>query len=344
VERQTQRSAMVDIAKGMAIVLVVYGHCLRGLVLADVLPETSWLYSTDYVVYTFHMPIFFLLSGLFFPSSLRKSPREFWVGRLGNIVYPYFLWSLIHGGFQLALGGTGAVNSPFHLRDLAAIPWKPIPPFWFLYALFFGNVLALLLKRVRTDFVVAAAALAFVAGLHHAPGVLADIAYGFLYFSLGILAREQDWLRRIPPSWAGTAALFLAFLAATAACAALGIPERLPIPAALLGIAFSLFLCTALETTSAIRPVATFFQLVGQCSMSIFVLHILVLGFVRTILLRFLGIHDPLVLMPLAIALAVAAPVVAQILAARLGIGALVGWTVPPMLARTPSPRGPEAT
>lgn len=342
-ERQTQRSAVVDIAKGIAIVLVVYGHCLRGLVYANVLPATSWLSPTDYLVYLVHMPVFFLLSGYFFPSSSRKGIREFWSGRLKSIAYPYFLWSLVQGGFLLALGGTGAVNSSFQVSDLASILWKPIVPFWFLYALLASNALALLLKRIRTDLVVALTALGFVAGLHHAPGVLADIAYGFLYFSLGILVRERDWLRRIPSSWSATAALFLAFLATAAASRALGLPERFPIPASLLGIAAILSLGGALATTVSTRPVARFFQLAGQCSMSIYVMHILVLGFARTIGLRILGFQDPLVLMPPAIALAVLAPMTAQLLAARLGLHAYLGWSAPTMFAPASAPPAPKA-
>lgn len=43
----TRRSAAIDMAKGVAILLVVYGHCLRGLTGAGVIPPGSWLAVTD---------------------------------------------------------------------------------------------------------------------------------------------------------------------------------------------------------------------------------------------------------------------------------------------------------
>jgi uncharacterized membrane protein YcfT len=119
------------------------------------------------------------------------------------------------------------------------------------------------------------------------------------------------------------------------------IPERLPIPVSLLGVAAILALSGTLEK-AMVRPVAAFFQLAGQCSMSIFVMHILVLGFVRTIGLRVLGFQDPLVLMPPAIALAVLAPMAAQVIAARMGLHGYLGWTAPTMTSRSGPAREPK--
>ena len=323
---QERRSATVDIAKGIAILLVVYGHSLRGMVYANLLPDSSWLIPTNYLVYTFHMPVFFLLSGLFFRSSAKKGASSFWTGRFKSIVYPYFLWSLIQGAFQLALAGTGAVNSTFHSSDLLGILWRPIVPFWFLYALFFSNVVAMLVQRARPIAVVAVALIAFLAATRYAPDIVCDIAYGFLYFSLGILMRERDLLRRIPSTWSISALLCLAFLATGIACYVLKVPERLPLPAAILGMLATLAVSRTLDESASARPFADILQGLGRCSMSIYVLHILVLAFVRTICLRVLGIHSPLLLMPPAIATAVVAPIVLQVIGTRLGINAWMGF------------------
>src|SRR5260221_14787377 len=148
------RSTVVDMARGIAIVLVVYGHCLRGLVSANIVPSRSWLATVDYMIYTFHMPIFFVLSGLFFAASAQKNRTMFWLRRFKTIVYPYFLWSLIQGGIQIALSGSGAVNQSIGKERILAILWAPLSPFWFLYALFFCNVIAFALIGVRTSILV----------------------------------------------------------------------------------------------------------------------------------------------------------------------------------------------
>lgn len=76
-EALRQRNPAVDIAKGIAMLLVIYGHAL-GLffepasrdVQAAALPQLRFIYS-------FHMPLFFLLSGMVFRArSLRESVRR----------------------------------------------------------------------------------------------------------------------------------------------------------------------------------------------------------------------------------------------------------------------------
>ena len=66
------RQDWVDIAKGIGILLVVYGHTARGVVSAGMDASHGVLRLVDSIVYTFHMPLFLFLSGLFFCASLKK--------------------------------------------------------------------------------------------------------------------------------------------------------------------------------------------------------------------------------------------------------------------------------
>ena len=58
------RQDWLDLTKGIAILLVVIGHVFRGYTAAGLFPEyqTAFAYI-DYTIYSFHMPLFFLLSG-----------------------------------------------------------------------------------------------------------------------------------------------------------------------------------------------------------------------------------------------------------------------------------------
>jgi fucose 4-O-acetylase-like acetyltransferase len=320
-----RRSVVVDIAKGIAIILVVYGHCLRGLIDRDLIPRTSWLLSTDYIIYTFHMPLFFMLSGLFFKSSAEKSGSQFWLGRIKTIAYPYFFWSVVQGSVQIALSGSAAVHNNMEDGRLFSILWAPISPFWFLYSLFFCNLLASVLINMRAGALLAGAFVAFVASFFLSLGTIQDIAYGFLYFSLGIFVRERDWLRGMPSSWLAIGLFAGTFLLTAFACYFAGVPERLPFPAALLGIAATVAFCKALLQTTKAAPIGAFFNLVGRCSLSIYVMQILVLGGVRTAILGLFHINDLSVLMPLAITAAVLIPMTIQIVALKLGISNWVG-------------------
>ncbi|BEL98781.1 hypothetical protein SM14VA2_11940 [Serratia marcescens] len=69
------REAWVDYAKGIGIILVVFGHVNRGLYSAGIQLSGSSYLLTDSIIYSFHMPLFFFLSGLFFTQSLDKREK-----------------------------------------------------------------------------------------------------------------------------------------------------------------------------------------------------------------------------------------------------------------------------
>jgi fucose 4-O-acetylase-like acetyltransferase len=60
------RDHWVDYAKGLGILLVVYGHVSRGVFNAGIKVDAELFKLVDSVIYSFHMPLFFFLSGLFF--------------------------------------------------------------------------------------------------------------------------------------------------------------------------------------------------------------------------------------------------------------------------------------
>ncbi|MDC1262111.1 acyltransferase family protein [Polaribacter sp.] len=73
----TQRIDWIDQVKGFGIILVVYGHNFPSI--------------EDYI-YSFHMPLFFLLAGIFHP---KKSNFQVIKKRVQQILIPYFLWSFL---------------------------------------------------------------------------------------------------------------------------------------------------------------------------------------------------------------------------------------------------------
>ena len=124
------RTKWIDIARGLGIILVVWGHVIRANIDLGSNPlmmeEDRWLYS-------FHMPLFFVLAGLFLWPNIEKGRIRFLRNRWLAIIWPYILWSLILGIVEIA--ATRYVNSPMNVVDLLRIPFAPIEQFWFLYAL-----------------------------------------------------------------------------------------------------------------------------------------------------------------------------------------------------------------
>nr|WP_284701388.1 acyltransferase [Rhodoplanes tepidamans] len=326
------RSFELDAVKGLAIVLVVFGHCLRGLMAAGIVPETSWLHALDYVIYTFHMPVFFLASGLFFRAPAHRLDPGFWRRKLITIVYPYFVWSILQGAVLILLSNTGALNNRWGPENLLSILWIPISPFWFLYALFVGTVLAVAVGGTDRRIVLTLALPAFLASALWAPQLVADIFYGFFWFLVGMIAAERRWLDRIPRSFAAAALLCAGLVAVALACRAMQVPDRLAVPAAVLGIAATVSLCGALGRHAAAGMPFRDLVLAGQYSMSVFVMHILVMGFTRVVLLRVLHVGDVATLLGVMTLVSIVVPVLVQFVAVRLGIEAWLGL---PFSART---------
>ncbi len=131
-----QREVGPDYAKMMGIILVVFGHTIRGLINAEILPSDSafWI-NLDRAIYLFHMPLFFFLSGMFIQQVLAKTDVIDFIRR--NIlifIVPLIFWSYTQTGIQYFAASSVNVE-----RSLAYVIQAPFPPkqqFWFLWALF----------------------------------------------------------------------------------------------------------------------------------------------------------------------------------------------------------------
>nr|WP_166180530.1 acyltransferase family protein [Altererythrobacter segetis] len=133
-----RRLMWLDAARGIGIVLVVYAHGARALV--DVLPFLGAFKAIDTLVYAFHMQLFFFLAGLVSVKSLNQSRKSYLGRKFGTVIYPYVLWSAIYWLLETLFASR--VNSPL---DYDAILWiwlHPIEHLWFLYVLFFCQLLA----------------------------------------------------------------------------------------------------------------------------------------------------------------------------------------------------------
>lgn len=80
-----QRNKGFDIAKGIAIYMVVLGHLLEQIG------------GQDIIVISFsHMPVFFFISGYFMRSGVERYTKQMFIKRkVITLLFPYFVWSLI---------------------------------------------------------------------------------------------------------------------------------------------------------------------------------------------------------------------------------------------------------
>lgn len=138
-----KRYDWVDYAKGIAIFLVVYRHVFEGLKRAglDVEGFMGFEYA-NIIFFSFRMPLFFIVSGIFVSGSLAKRGFSgFTSQKFKTILYPYFLWAVLQITLQILLSSyVNADRTPVHYTYLLYSP-RRIDQFWYLYALFNVSVL-----------------------------------------------------------------------------------------------------------------------------------------------------------------------------------------------------------
>ncbi len=187
------RIAWIDYAKGIGIVLVVYGHVISGLSNAGVLQTISveakyGLDLTVQAIYTFHMPLFFFLSGLLFKDRSVKTDRQrvvFAGKKTAVLMYPYVIWSIIYS-IVMVLSADKMNRNGMSWGD---IPYQlvidPKSHLWFLYALCLSSLLVLVLKKYLSIWAIVGLSMLFQLGAGSVSGLLSSVMSLTIFFVLG---------------------------------------------------------------------------------------------------------------------------------------------------------------
>ena len=85
-----ERLAFFDALKLFAIYLVIWGHCINWYRLGQ--GENDVIYR---IIYSFHMPLFMMISGYFSYSSIFLPARSFFKKKFRTLIYPCISWGVI---------------------------------------------------------------------------------------------------------------------------------------------------------------------------------------------------------------------------------------------------------
>ncbi len=218
------RMADIDRAKGLAILLVVFGHLVARQDPAGV----GWYEPLRILVYLFHMPFFMYLSGyVVFRSGTARTPPADWPPlarrRAERLLLPFLLFGLVILAGKFAAAWLVTVDNlpPDVWHGLRALIWdtgaSPATSVWYLGVLFvYSLATPLLVRSGRFLWVIALALFALPAP----PILYADrICAYFVFFVAGGMAADarQRWLDGIDRWRWLSGACFAALLAAVAA-------------------------------------------------------------------------------------------------------------------------------
>jgi fucose 4-O-acetylase-like acetyltransferase len=191
------RDPFFDNAKFMAIVLVVAGHSIVDL--RDVrLAHALYLF-----VYTFHMPVFIVITGYFsrnFTFSGGKARKL-----ITNLGVPYVIFETAYSTYHWAVGKSAFAISlldPYYLT-------------WFLMALFLWRLSTPVWQQIRWP-VGAAVVISLLAGMTELPTDLEmNRTFGLVpFYVLGLMLKPEhfEMLKRTRTRVLGAITLVLAFV------------------------------------------------------------------------------------------------------------------------------------
>lgn len=291
-----QRNLFLDVAKGIAIILVVIGH------------EIQHRYGTEVLlfrlIYSFHMPLFMLLAGMVFslkfhdfPSQGLNTSREI-IKSVRGLLVPYIFWTLIHAA---------AFHRDSMLSYIQAVIKSPDASLWFLFVLFLYRIFFVIIHAVckKSSVIMLASLMIVIFVLVSAASMLFCpdnfTAFGlfrayFPYFAAGFFVyqyreRFSGFLDSIPLN-----AAMLVMFVIVAPCWYLVIPNPfsishgeiffrvlrrvLPIP----GI-FLMMSLVKLILRSDFRPLINALSFTGKKTLGIYAIHFFFLGIFPPVIL-----------------------------------------------------------
>lgn len=298
-----QRTDWVDYGKGIGIILVVYGHLLSSGYHAHIKINEHFFSLSDSIVYSFHMPFFFFLTGLFVEQSYQKrGARNFLANKIQYIAYPYLVWSLLQTSIELFL--SSHTHRGIGINDILAIPYQPWSQFWFLYALilmFIAYSIFNMFGKYSMAIMAICAGILFFFPIKTEIAALHGFSTEFLFFVSGILAKRyltNSEQHSIPP--AVTSAIFIILLGSGYVIFTTQIePARLTngshpfyfLYLSTLGILF----CAGLSQLLARNNCCRLIKVLGVHSLQIYLVHMLAGVGARVILLKLFSIDNPVV-------------------------------------------------
>lgn len=195
---KSERIEWIDVAKGIGALLVIIGHMVRNEMV-------------NIVIYAFHMPLFFFLSGVTFYG--KKGFKNFISKKFKAIIIPYLIFSIPVFAYYCAWiikDNTDVLTSIFERFVGIFICWKQSPFYngiWFLPCIFGTYIIAYFvfnyIKDKKLIFVIAVIAFALGQLLNHfeitLPLGFDTSLISFLFMAVGYLCK--DLVRMINKYW-----------------------------------------------------------------------------------------------------------------------------------------------
>ena len=287
-ELQRQRFDEIDIAKGIGILFVVFGHALKQIEVDSQVIQDMLL-----IIHSFHMPLFFALSGFVSVKIFRlksKDKPDHIKDRAIRLLTPYFVMSILYLPLKMVMSSFALRPYDLHSAWRILIGESPDTTMWFLYILFWCHLIALLIltKKNLTWVLIIAFLVSLAAHLFAWPFKIP--AY-FVFFVFGIFVREHYEGFRALFKWHWALIAFVAFAGTQVASILTGHNLSFPV-APFTGTFLVWYIASLIAGRDGLAKKT--WTLLGSMSMDIYVLSDPIMICLRLVLSGILGLSVPI--------------------------------------------------
>lgn len=185
-------SECVLISKGIGIFFVVVSHFH---------PESSptyWIKMND-IIYTFHMPLFFLLSGYLYTHG-RYSYFDLIRKKIKRLLYPFITIATLFLLVKYIAGFITKLDYPVDRESMINIVINPVysyvPLLWFVHTLFIIFVIYPLLRNFFGNFIIIFITFVISAFFLNSIFLIGNVIYYSTFFIIGVLLKENGRIHR----------------------------------------------------------------------------------------------------------------------------------------------------
>lgn len=299
-QSRAERIEWIDFGKGITVLMVVLGHVLLGLFESNRFEasETILLFVTQ-ILYLYHIPVFFALSGFFFkPISNTSHLWTYIKQKTIALGIPYLFYSIIQFALQ-SIGGASVRNAA-SLSDLFNIYQTPLGVSWYLYVLWWLylvlGILSLWIKKVKHWMLVAIVAFCIAIFLPIEIYIVQKLLLWAFFFILGYWLRQSGIYKILEEKWEVVSIVSIAIISVFMVFWQMSNPEfyiSYDTPGSW-GLIFpvSVFVAFAVyPVMSQLDGIGNYFRGIGKDSIVIYLLHAPIVSVTRIILLK-LGIDN----------------------------------------------------
>lgn len=197
------RLRYIDLTKGLAIFLMLWGHTMTSVNSVHI-----WIYS-------FHMPIFFIICGILLRLKEEENNGEY---QLGNIIIrrlytagiPYFIFGFVLAGFYSVLNILAHQPISLGSRLFKVFTFQGIDSLWFLPAYVFADIVVMCIEDISNVHIkkylrIIVTAVAFIIACFLQPymtvwyfDILYKVILGICFIEIGILISKYRIIEKLP--------------------------------------------------------------------------------------------------------------------------------------------------